>query len=98
MFVEGIAGQIFGGKAVTVVSALLVSLLVAVLFIPMLSALPVLDTEAQGDGASRWIRDAVRARRAWPSPAAGRAAAQRQEFLMADLRAGWPELVPNVLA
>jgi len=39
VFVHGISGQIFGDQAVTVVSALLVSLLVAVLFIPMLSSL-----------------------------------------------------------
>ena len=38
VFVHGIAGQIFGDQAVTVVSALLVSLLVAVLFIPMLAS------------------------------------------------------------
>ncbi len=40
VFVHGIAGQIFGDQAVTVVSALLVSLLVAVLFIPMLASRP----------------------------------------------------------
>ncbi|MEM9802137.1 MAG: efflux RND transporter permease subunit, partial [Planctomycetota bacterium] len=38
VFVEGIAGQIFGDQAVTVVSSLLVSLLVALLFIPMLAS------------------------------------------------------------
>lgn len=38
VFVSGIAGQIFGDQAVTVVSALLVSLLVALLFIPMLAS------------------------------------------------------------
>ena len=43
VFVHGIAGQIFGDQAVTVVSALLVSLLVAVLFIPMLASLPWLS-------------------------------------------------------
>lgn len=43
VFVEGIAGQIFGDQAVTVVSSLLVSLLVAVLLIPMLSSLPFLS-------------------------------------------------------
>lgn len=40
VFVHGIAGQIFGDQAVTVVSALLVSLLVAILFIPMLASRP----------------------------------------------------------
>lgn len=38
VFVQGIAGQIFGDQAVTVVSSLVVSLLVAVLFIPMLAS------------------------------------------------------------
>ena len=49
VFVHGIAGQIFGDQAVTVVSALLVSLLVAVLFIPMLASRPALS----GDAAQR---------------------------------------------
>jgi HAE1 family hydrophobic/amphiphilic exporter-1 len=40
VFVTGIAGQIFGDQAVTVVSSLLVSLLVAILFIPMLASRP----------------------------------------------------------
>jgi HAE1 family hydrophobic/amphiphilic exporter-1 len=38
VFVEGVAGQIFGDQALTVVSALSVSLIVAVLFIPMLAS------------------------------------------------------------
>ena len=38
VFVTGIAGQIFGDQALTVVSALAVSLVVAVLFIPMLAS------------------------------------------------------------
>ena len=38
VFVHGIAGQIFGDQAVTVVSSLLASLLVAVMFIPMLAS------------------------------------------------------------
>ncbi len=41
VFVTGIAGQIFGDQALTVVSSLLVSLLVAIMFIPMLASLPV---------------------------------------------------------
>jgi hydrophobic/amphiphilic exporter-1 (mainly G- bacteria), HAE1 family len=43
VFVHGIAGQIFGDQAVTVVTSLLVSLLVAVLFIPMLASRPWMD-------------------------------------------------------
>ena len=42
VFVHGIAGQIFGDQAVTVVSSLLVSLLVAIMFIPMLASRPLL--------------------------------------------------------
>ncbi|MFT7667392.1 MAG: HAE1 family hydrophobic/amphiphilic exporter-1 [Planctomycetota bacterium] len=38
VFVHGIAGQIFGDQALTVVSSLLASLLVAVMFIPMLAS------------------------------------------------------------
>ncbi len=38
VFVTGIAGQIFGDQALTVVTSLLVSLVVAVLFIPMLAS------------------------------------------------------------
>jgi HAE1 family hydrophobic/amphiphilic exporter-1 len=38
VFVTGIAGQIFGDQALTVVTSLLVSLLVAVMFIPMLAS------------------------------------------------------------
>ena len=38
VFVEGVAGQIFGDQALTVVTSLCVSLLVAVLFIPMLAS------------------------------------------------------------
>jgi HAE1 family hydrophobic/amphiphilic exporter-1 len=38
VFVTGVAGQIFGDQALTVVTSLLVSLVVAVLFIPMLAS------------------------------------------------------------
>lgn len=38
VFVHGIAGQMFGDQSLTVVASLLVSLLVAVLFIPMLAS------------------------------------------------------------
>lgn len=46
VFVQGIAGQIFGDQAVTVVSSLLVSLLVAILFIPMLASRSFLSGES----------------------------------------------------
>ncbi len=57
VFVHGIAGQIFGDQAVTVVSALLVSLLVAVLFIPMLASRPWLAGELRIEAAA--VRDAA---------------------------------------
>jgi HAE1 family hydrophobic/amphiphilic exporter-1 len=47
VFVTGIAGQIFGDQALTVVSALSVSLVFALLFIPVLASRPWL---AGGDG------------------------------------------------
>jgi HAE1 family hydrophobic/amphiphilic exporter-1 len=49
IFVHGIAGQIFGDQAVTVVSSLLASLLVAVLFIPMLASRRWLAGEFVGE-------------------------------------------------
>ena len=53
VFVTGIAGQIFGDQALTVVSSLCVSLVVAVLFIPMLASLNLFE-RARGDrGAAR---------------------------------------------
>ncbi len=55
VFVEGIAGQIFTDQAVTVVSSLLVSLAVALLFIPMLAARPMLaDSNSVRQGYA-WI-------------------------------------------
>jgi HAE1 family hydrophobic/amphiphilic exporter-1 len=71
VFVEGIAGQIFGDLALTVVFSLATSLLVALLFIPMLAAqgweLPapperVADVPA-GSPRAAWTE--LRARRAW---------------------------------
>ena len=42
VFVTGVAGQIFGDQALTVVTALLVSLVVAIGFLPMLASRPLL--------------------------------------------------------
>jgi HAE1 family hydrophobic/amphiphilic exporter-1 len=47
VFIEGVAGQIFGDQALTVVTSLAVSLLVAVLFIPMLASRPWLAGTAR---------------------------------------------------
>jgi HAE1 family hydrophobic/amphiphilic exporter-1 len=55
VFVTGIAGQIFGDQALTVVTALSVSLLVAVLFIPMLASRPWLAGGA-ANGAGPTLR------------------------------------------
>jgi HAE1 family hydrophobic/amphiphilic exporter-1 len=53
VFVTGIAGQIFGDQALTVVTALAVSLVVAVLFIPMLASRPALAGERRPDRPAR---------------------------------------------
>jgi HAE1 family hydrophobic/amphiphilic exporter-1 len=55
VFVHGIAGQIFGDQALTVVTSLLVSLAVAVFFIPMLASRPWLagGTPAAAAGGPR---------------------------------------------
>jgi len=50
VFVSGIAGQVFRDQALTVVTALIVSLLVAVLFIPMLASRPWLAPRSAGEG------------------------------------------------
>lgn len=55
VFVHGIAGQIFGDQAVTVVWSLLVSLLVAITFIPMLASRGWIA----GDGVAAGARELV---------------------------------------
>jgi len=56
VFVTGIAGQIFGDQALTVVSSLLVSLIVAVFFIPMLASRPFLAGGAGGGPEAKLVR------------------------------------------
>ncbi len=101
VFVEGIAGQIFGDQAVTVVSALLVSLLVAVLFIPMLSALPMLDESNQSGQSLGWLKSAGKSLRQRPlaAPLRGLMVSWQvmREFLFADWRWGWDQAVPSLL-
>lgn len=80
VFVQGIAGQLFGDLGLTVVFSLLASLLVALFFIPMLASrrLPQADETTPGLGARlahRWqnwasvtqLRDSAKAarERAW---------------------------------
>ncbi|MFT4542098.1 MAG: HAE1 family hydrophobic/amphiphilic exporter-1 [Planctomycetota bacterium] len=82
VFVHGIAGQIFGDQAVTVVSALLVSLLVAVLFIPMLASRKFLA----GDG--------IQITR---TQGAGGARAFMREWTAENLKWTWYEAAPNIM-
>ena len=53
VFVHGVAGRIFGDQALTVVTSVLVSLGVAVLFIPMLAARPLLSGRLPSAGSAR---------------------------------------------
>ena len=52
VFVSGVAGQIFGDQALTVVTSLLVSLVVAILFIPMLASRTWLSGEGPTESSS----------------------------------------------
>ena len=73
VFVHGIAGQIFGDQAVTVVSSLLVSLVVAVLFIPMLASRSFLAGETEpikGSDLTHTPRYLTRMRYKWTAPEA----------------------------
>ena len=47
VFVEGMAGQIFNDLGLTVVTSLIASVIVAILFIPMLASRPALKLQAQ---------------------------------------------------
>ena len=53
VFVEGIAGQVFGDLALTVVFSLLVSLAVALYVIPMLASRRLQQGEVEADGSHR---------------------------------------------
>ncbi len=53
VFVHGIAGRIFGDQAITVVTSLSISLLAAVLFIPMLAALRVFSGGGMSTAAEK---------------------------------------------
>ncbi len=59
VFVEGMAGQVFGDLGLTVVTSLLVSLLVAVLFIPMLASRQALESQTRVEPVEkaphRWV-------------------------------------------
>ena len=93
VFVEGIAGQIFGDQALTVVSSLLVSLLVAILFIPMLASRTWLDS----GGEKRQLLKRE------PRDPEGRVSILRwplgfvHEFFLHDIIWSWSNLFPNFL-
>ena len=59
VFVEGIAGQVFGDLGITVVVSLLASLLVAVYFIPMLASRQALESQTRFEPVEkaphRWV-------------------------------------------
>ena len=59
VFVEGIAGQVFGDLGITVVVSLLASLLVAVYFIPMLASRQALESQTRVEPVEkaphRWV-------------------------------------------
>jgi HAE1 family hydrophobic/amphiphilic exporter-1 len=89
VFVEGVAGQMFGDLGLTVVFSLLASLAVALFFIPMLASRQIESQE--GDGLSYWGR--VRARwTAWTAFAAAAESVRRDRNLLLKLVA-----IPYVL-
>jgi HAE1 family hydrophobic/amphiphilic exporter-1 len=53
-FVEGVAGQLFSDQALTVVASLLASLVVSLLFIPMLAARRLPDAQATYSLVAAW--------------------------------------------
>ncbi len=79
VFVEGIAGQLFGDMAVTVTLSLLASLLVAVTLIPMLSSLG-------RKGAAGAVTPAAGARDTEPALTLGGFSAAYDRFLRGALR------------
>jgi len=82
-FVEGVAGELFGDLAIAVVSSLLASLAVALLAVPMLSALQLAQppADAERPTSRRLLRAPDETRRAW----LGRV----REEVMAVPRAQW---------
>ncbi len=59
VFVQGIAGQLFQDQALTVTASLLVSLFVAITFIPMLASLPVWSAGAARGERPRRLHPAI---------------------------------------
>ncbi len=59
VFVEGVAGQVFGDLSLTVVFSLVTSLIVALFLVPMLASRPFLaaadELARPGDGESPWL-------------------------------------------
>ncbi len=65
VFVEGVAGQLFGDLALTVVFSLLASLLVALFLLPMLFVHLGAPVESRGRAASPFERLSAHTRREW---------------------------------
>ncbi len=69
-FVSGVAGQLFGHLALTVVFGLLASLAVAMFLIPVLSALPeraAVQADGEGEEPWGWLHPMLPLREAWAS-------------------------------
>ncbi|HRV82232.1 MAG TPA: efflux RND transporter permease subunit, partial [Planctomycetota bacterium] len=100
VFVEGVAGQIFADQAVTVVSSLLVSLAVALLFIPMLAARPMLANAGSFERSFAWVGRSATIVREAPASAPLRLAKFVGSFLHERLGTGlrWSPIqtVPNL--
>ncbi|MCA9001332.1 MAG: efflux RND transporter permease subunit [Planctomycetes bacterium] len=101
VFVEGIAGQIFTDQAVTVVSSLLVSLAVALLFIPMLASRPLLAAPQAFSGGFGWMADSVKALRQAPLKAPTTLVRFSIRWVrergMHGLEWGWLQFLPSLL-
>ncbi|MFT5477755.1 MAG: HAE1 family hydrophobic/amphiphilic exporter-1, partial [Planctomycetota bacterium] len=93
VFVEGIAGQIFGDQALTVVSSLLVSLLVAVLFIPMLASRTWLDS----GGEKRQLFHRVKRDKDQHVSFGRWALGFLHEFFLHDIQWSWGSFIPNLV-
>jgi HAE1 family hydrophobic/amphiphilic exporter-1 len=91
VFVTGIAGQIFGDQALTVVSSLMVSLVVAVLFIPMLASRSMAFASLGGIGAPIAAADEIDEDTSAAPPAS------RPPLPWHGLRWSWSGAVGNLL-
>jgi HAE1 family hydrophobic/amphiphilic exporter-1 len=89
VFVQGIAGQLFGDMAITVTLSLLASLVVAISLIPMLSAVGGRRRSSAGGGSKAAVSDAVTGTVA----TLGRASKVYDRLIRSALRLRWLTLV-----